>query len=61
MYKITDRIELIEMPNDPNPIKQGEKGTIVNISTIGNEIILSWLRKEDPVLQLGDEFPELVP
>ena len=31
MYRLGDRIELIEMPNDPHPIPAGTQGTILKM------------------------------
>jgi hypothetical protein len=36
-YREGDRIELIEMPNDPNPIKPGERGNVREVRELGEE------------------------
>jgi hypothetical protein len=36
-----DRIELIEMVDDPNPIEKGEKGTVQGIDGLGH-ILVKW-------------------
>jgi hypothetical protein len=41
-----DRIELIEMKNDPDPIKKGEKGTVTMVNLNGprdfHQINVAW-------------------
>jgi len=39
--KAGDRIELIEMTQDPNPIEKGERGTVKGVDGIGN-ILVDW-------------------
>lgn len=34
-----DRVELLEMPNDPDPIPVGTKGTIVGFTEFSDEVI----------------------
>jgi hypothetical protein len=34
--KTGDRIRLVEMPHDPNPIAVGQTGTVVSIRQIGS-------------------------
>ena len=43
-YKIGDRIELVRMGPDPDPIASGIKGTIdfVNVSSFGTQIGVDW-------------------
>lgn len=39
-----DRIELLEMPNDPDPIPVGSKGTVVDTYIIseGTQVDVDW-------------------
>ena len=34
MFNVNDRIELISMPNDPNPVLTGTKGTVRRVSPV---------------------------
>ena len=34
--KVGDRIELVAMPNDPDPIPSGSKGTVTNVRQCGS-------------------------
>jgi len=36
-----DRIRLVEMPDDPNPILSGETGTVRSIEKCANDFIIS--------------------
>ncbi len=43
--KVGDLIELIEMPDDPNPIAPGTKGTVNyvgKVATLGQQIGVLW-------------------
>lgn len=39
-----DRVELVDMPSDPDPIKVGTKGTVTSVAKLGNETIyrMNW-------------------
>lgn len=46
--KVGDRIELISMPNDPNPIPFGTKGTVKGVTPLSffgsdeTQIVVNW-------------------
>lgn len=48
MYKVGDRIEMIHMGNDPDPIKSGTQGTITNVADFppsmggGTQLSVKW-------------------
>lgn len=40
-----DRIELIAMPEDPNPVPRGTRGTVTHVSRVGDaftQISVEW-------------------
>jgi hypothetical protein len=57
-----DRIRLLAMPEDPNPIAVGELGTVVRISTIGpwDQVYVKWDSGRTLMLCIPPDVVELV-
>jgi hypothetical protein len=43
MWQVGDRIELVAMPDDPNPVRKGTRGTV-------REVMLEYPRHDQTVL-----------
>jgi len=41
MFQVNDKIKLLRMVNDPDPIETGSIGTITSIVNIGKETIIN--------------------
>ena len=43
--KVGDRVELVDMPNDPAPIPVGERGTVQRVQSFGDgsaHVAVAW-------------------
>jgi len=37
--QVGDRIELVSMPEDPNPIPRGTRGTVSHVNRVGRDFV----------------------
>jgi hypothetical protein len=51
MYNVGDRIRLIEMKNDPNPVESGTEGTVYHVG--GGVINIEWDNGRDLGVVIG--------
>ncbi len=60
--QIGDRIRLIAMPNDPDPIPAGALGTVVSIHNHGRwtQIEVDWDNGRELMLSLPDDCIEIL-
>lgn len=65
--KTGDRVRLVFMPNDPNPIPEGAEGTVVGVQPINwgqdvfSQVLVDWDNGRRLACVVPPDFLEVIP